>query len=105
MPLGVVGIAVRCKDETGRPALRWRHSSRPGLAGLLAPLGILRLALLWRPVDLLTSGIRAGHRLHEVPALLVLEDLGRHDGLDWWLPVAAGLLGRLPWPRYPLPEH
>lgn len=36
---------------------------------------------------------------------LVLEDLERHDGLDWWIPVAAGLLGRLPWPRYPLPEH
>jgi hypothetical protein len=35
---------------------------------------------------------------------LILEELGGHDGLDWWVPVAAGLLGRLPWEGYPLPE-
>lgn len=36
---------------------------------------------------------------------LVLEELGGQDGLDWWVPVAAGLLGRLPWSNYPLPEN
>lgn len=35
---------------------------------------------------------------------LVLEQLGSEDGLDWWVPVAAGLLGRVPWDGYPLPE-
>ncbi len=35
---------------------------------------------------------------------LVLEDLGAQDGLEWWVPVAAGLLGRMPWAGYPLPE-
>lgn len=36
---------------------------------------------------------------------LVLEQLGAQDGLDWWVPVAAGLLGRVPWAGYPLPEN
>lgn len=35
---------------------------------------------------------------------LVLGEMGGHDGLEWWVPVAAGLLGRLPWQGYPLPE-
>lgn len=36
---------------------------------------------------------------------LILDDLGHHDGLEWWIPVAAGLLGRKPWPTYPMPEY
>ncbi|NVB37472.1 hypothetical protein G6O69_06485 [Pseudenhygromyxa sp. WMMC2535] len=33
---------------------------------------------------------------------MILDELGNQDGLDWWVPVAAGLLGRLPWDGYPL---
>jgi len=40
----------------------------------------------------------------ELTRRLVLEQLGEHNGLDWWVPTAAGLLGRLPWAGYPLPE-
>lgn len=40
----------------------------------------------------------------ELTRRLVLKQLGEHDGLEWWVPVAAGLLGRLPWAGYPLPE-
>ncbi|MFO7564363.1 MAG: hypothetical protein R6X02_17080 [Enhygromyxa sp.] len=35
---------------------------------------------------------------------LILEQLGGHNELEWWVPVAAGLLGRVPWAGYPLPE-
>lgn len=40
----------------------------------------------------------------ELSRRLVLEQLAGHDELEWWVPVAAGLLGRLPWAGYPLPE-
>jgi hypothetical protein len=40
----------------------------------------------------------------EITRRLVLDQLGAQDGLEWWTPVAAGLLGRLPWAGYPLPE-
>jgi len=40
----------------------------------------------------------------ELTRRIVLTALGEHDGLDWWISVAAGLLGRLPWAGYPLPE-
>ncbi len=40
----------------------------------------------------------------DITRKLVLNQLGQQDGLEWWVPVAAGLLGRLPWAGYPLPE-
>jgi hypothetical protein len=40
----------------------------------------------------------------ELTRRLVLEQLDALNGLEWWVPVAAGLLGRLPWAGYPLPE-
>jgi hypothetical protein len=40
----------------------------------------------------------------DITRRLVLEQLGEYDGLDWWIPVTAGLLGRVPWAGYPLPE-
>jgi hypothetical protein len=40
----------------------------------------------------------------DITRRLVLGELSAHDGLEWWVPVAAGLLGRLPWDGYPLPE-
>jgi hypothetical protein len=40
----------------------------------------------------------------ELTRRLVLDQLGAQNGLEWWVPVAAGLLGRLPWAGYPLPE-
>lgn len=40
----------------------------------------------------------------ELTRRMVLEQLEQHNGLEWWVPVAAGLLGRLPWAGYPLPE-
>jgi hypothetical protein len=48
------------------------------------------------------EALRAGQG--ELTRQLVLQQLGEENGLEWWVPVAAGLLGRLPWAGYPLPE-
>jgi hypothetical protein len=40
----------------------------------------------------------------ELSHRVILEQLNAHDELQWWVPVAAGLLGRVPWAGYPLPE-
>lgn len=96
---------IRCEDDTQREEVVAIRALLGDFEGALSMLGrgdYPRYRQLGPMMVISIEALRLGN-----PSLtrkLVLEELGGHDGLKWWVPVAAGLLGRLPWDSYPLPE-
>jgi len=73
--------------------------------GALTMLGSPEYPAARRLGPLMVIAIEAQRLDHsELSRRVILQQLGGHDELEWWVPVAAGLLGRLPWAGYPLPE-
>ena len=96
----------RCESDSHREdviCIRALLGDFQGALGLLALPEIPRERQLGPMMVITVEALRLGN--DSLTRKLVLEELGGHDGLEWWIPVAAGLLGRLPWPGYPLPEH
>lgn len=97
---------ARCESDSQREdviCVRALLGDFQGALALLARPGTPDERQLGPLMVIAVESLRLGNA--SLTRKLVLEDLGRHDGLEWWIPVAAGLLGRLPWPSYPLPEH
>lgn len=94
-----------CQDDAAREEVAAVRALLGDFEGTLAMLGqpdFPRDRQIGPMMVIAIEALRLGN-----PSLtrkLVLEELGGHDGLEWWVPVAAGLLGRMPWQGYPLPE-
>ena len=95
----------RCEEDTQREEVASVQALLGDFQGALNTLGrhdFPRDRQIGPMMVIAVEALRLGN-----PSLtrkLVLEELGGHDGLEWWVPVAAGLLGRVPWAGYPLPE-
>ncbi|MCA9685922.1 MAG: hypothetical protein KC457_27365 [Myxococcales bacterium] len=92
-----------CGDDTAREeviAVRALLGDFDGALAMLARAGLPESLLAGPLMVTAIEATRAGD--NALTKRLVLEDLEQHDGLEWWVPVAAGLLGRLPWDGYPL---
>jgi len=96
---------ANCPDDAAREevaAVRALLGDFEGTLGMLGQADYPRDRQIGPMMVIAIEALRMGD-----PTLtrkLVLEELGGHDGLEWWVPVAAGLLGRVPWQGYPLPE-
>jgi hypothetical protein len=96
---------ARCEDAAAREEVAAIRALLGDFEGTLTMLGqpdYPRERQIGPMMVIAIEALRLGN-----PSLtrnLVLEELGGHDGLEWWVPVAAGLLGRMPWQGYPLPE-
>ena len=96
---------ARCEEDTQREEIAAVRALLGDFQGALSMLGRAdypRDREIGPMMVIAIEALRLGN-----PSLtrkLVLEELGGHDGLEWWVPVAAGLLGRVPWAGYPLPE-
>jgi hypothetical protein len=95
----------RCEDDAAREevaAVRALLGDFEGALALLARPDFPKGREIGPMMVIAIEAQRLGN--HSLTRKLVLDELGGRDGLDWWVPVAAGLLGRVPWAGYPLPE-
>ena len=97
---------ARCQDDGQREEVAAVRALLGDFAGTLAMLASPEYPMDRKVGPLMVIALES-QRIGEpdLTRRLVLAQLGAQDGLEWWVPVAAGLLGRMPWAGYPLPEN
>jgi hypothetical protein len=97
---------ARCEEDGQREEVVALRALLGDFSGALAMLALPDYPDDRRVGPLMVTTIEAQRMGEpELARRLVLTQLGDNNGLDWWVPVAAGLLGRLPWDGYPLPDY